>query len=99
MPVLEAMSCGLPVIVSPHAGISHWLAHDRDSLLLKDPENSAELAGALRLMATDSAKRKAISANALQTAAKFSWDAHARELRKLLVSAAERKARYKKTQA
>jgi len=99
LPVLEAMSCGLPVIVSPHAGISHWLAHDRDSLLLKDPENSAELAGALRLMATDSAKRKAISANALQTAAKFSWDAHARELRKLLVSAAERKARYKKTQA
>jgi UDP-glucose:(heptosyl)LPS alpha-1,3-glucosyltransferase len=97
LPVLEAMSCGLPVIVSPHAGISHWLTNDRDSLILKDPENIGELTGALRLMATDSAKRKAISENALQTAAKFSWDAHARDLRMLLVSAAERKACYKKT--
>jgi len=97
LPVLEAMSCGLPVIVSPHAGISHWLTNDRDTILLKDPENIAELTGVLRLMATDSAKRKAISENALQTAAKFSWDAHARELRRLLVSAAGKKARYKKT--
>ena len=97
LPVLEAMSCGVPVIVSPRAGISHWLKHGHDCLLLKSPEDAAELVAAIRLLATDPGKRGEISANALQTAKKFSWDAHATELRKLLVSAAETKALRKKS--
>ncbi len=92
LPVLEAMSCGLPVIVSPRAGISHWLKHDCDCLLLKSPEDHVELASAIRLLTTDGKKRGEISANALQTAKTFSWDTHAAELRKLFLSAAEKKA-------
>ena len=92
LPVLEAMSCGLPVIVSPAAGVSDWLSPDKDSVVLNNPENVQELAEAIRSLASNAAQRGAIASNGLQTAKQFSWDAHARELRKLLVAAAQRKS-------
>jgi UDP-glucose:(heptosyl)LPS alpha-1,3-glucosyltransferase len=92
LPALEAMSCGVPVIVSARAGISAWLTDERDTLLLRDPENPVELAKAIHRLATDPAIRKAIAANGLETAKQFSWDVHARELRKLLAAAAREKA-------
>jgi UDP-glucose:(heptosyl)LPS alpha-1,3-glucosyltransferase len=93
LPVLEAMSCGLPVVVSPAAGVSDWLAHGKDSIVLEDPENAGELAAAIRFLATNSSRREALASNGLRTSANFSWDAHANELRKLLVNAAAEKSR------
>jgi UDP-glucose:(heptosyl)LPS alpha-1,3-glucosyltransferase len=98
LPVLEAMSCGLPVVVSAAAGVSDWLVHGKDSIVLKDPENAGELAAAIRFLATSSSRREAIAANGLRTAAEFSWDAHVNELRKLLVNVAEKKSRRKSPQ-
>jgi UDP-glucose:(heptosyl)LPS alpha-1,3-glucosyltransferase len=91
LPVLEAMACGIPVIVSARAGVSAWLTQLHDSVLLKDPEDSQDLSHAIRLLATDSPRRSAIAANALLTASKFSWDTHASDLRKLMVKAFEQK--------
>jgi UDP-glucose:(heptosyl)LPS alpha-1,3-glucosyltransferase len=91
LPVLEAMACGLPVIVSPKAGVSGWLAHGFDALLLKDPENSSELAEAIRAAAGSSQLRKTLAENAVATARKFSWDEHAAELRQLMERAAAKK--------
>ena len=93
LPVLEAMSCGLPVIVSPAAGVSDWLSPDKDSIVLNNPENAEELARAIRLLTTNAPQRSAIASNGLQTAKLFSWDTHARELRKLLVAAAKKSQR------
>lgn len=95
LPVLEAMSCGLPVIVSPAAGVSGWLSPGQDSIVLNNPENAEELAAAIRLLATNAPQRSAIASNGLQTAKQFSWDAHAREVRKLLVAAAAKKSQHK----
>jgi UDP-glucose:(heptosyl)LPS alpha-1,3-glucosyltransferase len=92
LPVLEAMSCGLPVIVSRGAGVSDWLSSDKDSIVLNNPENAEELARAIRLLATNARQRSAIASNGLQTTKLFSWDTQARELRKLLLSAAQRKS-------
>jgi UDP-glucose:(heptosyl)LPS alpha-1,3-glucosyltransferase len=93
LPVLEAMSCGLPIVASCRAGVSGWLADSQDSIVLKNPENVAELAQAIRTLALNLPLRKAIAANAVLTAKRFSWDTHAREVRKLLVKAAEEKSR------
>jgi len=98
LPVLEAMSCGLPVVVSPAAGVTDWLAHGKDSMVLEHPENQDELAAAIRLLATNPSLREAIVANGLRTAAKFSWDSHANDLRKLLLNAAAEKSRRGSTQ-
>ena len=93
LPVLEAMSCGLPVVVSPHAGVSDWFDGSQDCIILKDPQNATELAQAIRTLAVDLPLRNALGANASLTAKKFSWDTHTNEVRKLLLKAAEDKSR------
>jgi len=85
------MACGLPVIVSPKAGVSEWLAHGFDALLLKDPENTNELADAIRVVASSSQLRRSLGQNAAATARKFSWDEHTAELRQLIGKAAAKK--------
>jgi len=92
LPVLEAMSCGLPVVVSPAAGISDWLEPGKDSIVLKDPQNVQELADAIRLLAIDPPQRNTIAASGLRTAKSFTWDAHVGALRKLMVAAATKKS-------
>jgi UDP-glucose:(heptosyl)LPS alpha-1,3-glucosyltransferase len=91
LPVLEAMACGLPVIVSPNAGVSEWLAHGFDALLLKDPESASELGEAIRALAVGLQLRRTLAENAVATARKFSWDEHAAELRQLMEKAAAKK--------
>jgi len=91
LPVLEAMACGLPVIVSRRAGVSEWLTRGFDALLLKDPESASELADAIRALATCAQLRGALAENAVTTAGKFSWDEHAAELRQLMQKAAAKK--------
>lgn len=91
LPALEAMACGLPVIVSRKAGVSEWLTNGFDALLLKDPENAVELTDAIRALATGTQLRQTLAENAIATARKFSWEEHAAELRRLLEKAAARK--------
>jgi len=93
LPALEAMACGVPVIVSRKAGVSEWLTHGFDALLLNNPENAAELAEAIRAVATGAQLRATLAANAVVTAGKFSWDDHAAQLRSLLLAAAAKKLR------
>jgi UDP-glucose:(heptosyl)LPS alpha-1,3-glucosyltransferase len=91
LPVLEAMACGLPVIVSPKAGVSEWLTNGFDALLLKDPENAGGLAEAIRALASGPQLRKTLAENAVVTARKFSWDEHTAGLRQLMEKAAAKK--------
>ena len=91
LPVLEAMACGLPSIVSRNAGVSEWLTHSVDSLLLDDPEDADELARAIRAVAEDAQLRRTLAENAVSTAKRFAWDEHTAALRTLMKAAAEKK--------
>ncbi len=44
LPPLEAMACGLPVIVSRRTGVSEIITEGVDGFILEDPEDSAVLA-------------------------------------------------------
>ena len=84
LPALEAMACGLPVVVSTKAGISDYLSDGVDSLLLSEPENPVPLCEILSRLAQDSELRRNLGQNATQTAARLSWDRHARAIYALL---------------
>ncbi len=48
--VLEAAACGLPLITSRYNGASELFRHGEDVLLVDDPADDAELAGAMRTL-------------------------------------------------
>jgi len=90
LPALEAMACGLPVIVSKQAGVSEWITDGSDGMVLQNPQDSAELADALRKLILDPQSRLRLGENAVRTAAGFSWDRHAAGMYALLQNAARR---------
>ena len=92
LPALEAMACGLPVILSSSAGMSDYVKDGVDALLLRNPQDADELAVALQRLLADPSFRATIGSNASQTAALFSWDRHAEEIHRILRDAAVHRA-------
>ena len=70
---LEAMACGLPVLVSNHAGASELLAHEHDALVLDDPRDVDELAAHLERLVGDAGLRERLGRAARATAEHHSW--------------------------
>lgn len=70
---LEAMACGLPVIVSARTGTSGILIDGSDGYILKDPADYATLAQLLAVLA-DPVARVRIGKAARATALGYSWD-------------------------
>ena len=75
---LEAMACGLPVVVSRAAGVSELLTHGRDCLVLEDPTAVKDLAQSLHRIRGDESLRNGLGAEARRTAERHSWDEVAR---------------------
>jgi glycosyltransferase involved in cell wall biosynthesis len=75
MVVLEAMAHGLPVVVSdaPYCGISKDLQDDENALLLKKPQDAAEIANALLRLLAPADLGKRLSDQALVFARAHSW--------------------------
>ena len=76
MVVLEAMSHGLPVVVSGpvHCGISRELQDGREALLLHDPRNSADLARLLRSVLDTSELADHLRQHGLAFAQAHTWE-------------------------
>lgn len=70
LPPLEAMSCGIPVIVSNRSSLPEVVGEAGIQL---EPGDTVGLAEALARVLGDSALRCALSRQSLQQASKFSW--------------------------
>lgn len=72
LPVLEAMSCGCPVITARAASLPE--VGGEACLYLDDPTDPAEMARAMVRVASDSALSQSMRESGLVRAATFSWD-------------------------
>src|SRR5680860_35615 len=78
LPPLEAMACGVPVVISSRAGgICELLEHERNSLIIEDPEDSAELAGHVGRLLEDRGLAQRLSLEGRKLAEQCSWDENA----------------------
>jgi glycosyltransferase involved in cell wall biosynthesis len=71
LPVLEAMSCGTPVITS---NISSLPEVAGDAAILINPYNIEEITAAMKIIINDSETRKQLSQKGLKRADQFSWE-------------------------
>ena len=77
--VLEAMAYGLPVVISKETGISCYLTHEVDAMILQNKED--ELSSAMVELLDVASRREELGDNArrlVQT--RFSWDSVAQEI-------------------
>jgi glycosyltransferase involved in cell wall biosynthesis len=77
LPIIEAMACGLPVIASSHAGAHEIIADGSDGIILRDPQNTEELAAAVRSLITNPTLCAQLGTHATRTAQNHTWDRNA----------------------
>ncbi|QQS15546.1 MAG: glycosyltransferase family 4 protein [Candidatus Moraniibacteriota bacterium] len=82
LPVLEAQSAGVPVVTSNVSSLPE--VSGSDSAILVDPLNVEEIAQGIEKIALDQGFRSGIIERGFQNAARFSWEACAREIAELL---------------
>jgi glycosyltransferase involved in cell wall biosynthesis len=81
IPPLEAMACGLPVIVSRQAGVSEIITAGLDGFILEDPQDSVELAKLLRRLYDEPELCRQVGERANETAKQFTWERNAAEIK------------------
>jgi glycosyltransferase involved in cell wall biosynthesis len=88
VPVLEAMSIGLPVVASNRGALPEVAG---GAAVLIDPEDRSALAGAIARLLDDAAAYAAAVENGLRRAQQFTWEKTASKLLEAYRSAVERR--------
>ena len=94
LPLLEAMSVGVPVITANRASMPEVAG---DAGLLVDPESEEQIRDAMRRLLEDDALATRLGENGRRRASALSWDACARQTRQVFELACERCARHNRT--
>ena len=79
---LEALSCGLPLIISRSSGAAEIISEGKEGFLLNNPENPEEMARKIK-MTFEREFRKKLSRNACRLAGKFTLAGNAEETLKV----------------
>jgi len=87
---LEAMACGLPVILSSRMGVAEIVGPE-DALMVSNPENISELALAMQRMAADADLRARLVRNGRALAERNPWDRIQQAVERELLAPAERR--------
>jgi UDP-glucose:(heptosyl)LPS alpha-1,3-glucosyltransferase len=82
--VLEAMACGLPVLVSRLAGGSELIEDSKSGRLIEDPKDALEVASKLEALLLNDELRAQIGRNARTVGEHRSWDMVASEYEAIL---------------
>lgn len=88
LPVLEAMSLGVPVVTSNVSSLPEIAG--RGAALLVDPDSTVELELALKHLLEDEAKRAELGRRGLERSTEFRWDKTAGETLEIYEEAAKR---------
>lgn len=80
--VLEAAACGLPVITTRYNGAAELLAHEREGLILDEPDDHTALAAAMDRL-SDRVLRSRLSAGARQRALEYGMDANVESIERV----------------
>jgi glycosyltransferase involved in cell wall biosynthesis len=92
LPILEAMSCGLPVIASAETGASDLIRDGETGFILADPRDHLQLANLIRRVHTDRELRIAIGEAASRyVLANCGWEQNAEKTRKFLEDVFQRR--------
>lgn len=81
LPIIEAMSCGTPVLTSDAAAMPEVAG---DAAMLVDPYDVEAIAEAMKKLASDTSLRASLRMRGLQHARQYSWDAVAERVRHAL---------------
>jgi glycosyltransferase involved in cell wall biosynthesis len=90
IPVLEAMTLGVPVVAADRGALPELLG---DAGLLVDPDKPDHLAAAIARMLSDDGFAAAATANAIKRSVQFNWDTTARLVYDTYVHAIEHRRR------
>jgi len=93
IPPLEAMACGLPVIVSRQAGVSELVTHGVDGFVLEDPTDSRQLAEFIQRIYASTDLRRELGVRAEATARHYTWQRNAEEMGKVIEGCLREKGR------
>ena len=93
MPPLEAMACGLPVVVSRQAGVSELVTHGVDGFILEDPTDSRQLAELIQRIYASAGFRRSMGARAEANARQYTWQRNAEEMKKVFEACLREKQR------
>jgi glycosyltransferase involved in cell wall biosynthesis len=85
LPALEAMSAGVPVVVSDRGSLPEVVG---DAGLLIDPEEPSSLAAAIERIVSDTSLRETLARRGLERARQFSWKQTALSVRRAYEDAA-----------
>jgi UDP-glucose:(heptosyl)LPS alpha-1,3-glucosyltransferase len=84
IPPLEAMACGLPVIVSRRAGVSELITHGENGLVLDDPRDARELANLIDIVYKNPDLSQKLGRNAAISAKQYTWQRNAEGLKEII---------------
>jgi glycosyltransferase involved in cell wall biosynthesis len=73
LPPLEAMACGVPVVLTDCGGVSEFAVHEENCLIVPTRDSGA-LAAAIRRMIDSPELRERLRTKGLETARQFTWE-------------------------